>query len=416
MPGFPRTSLQNLSSDLSGNIYVGGGFDSSYISYVGKWNGFSWSKLNDSLNRRDSPTCSDPFGNIYKATDSLVIPQVARWDGSYWRILGNLDSLIDGSGSGYGILSICSDASGNIYVAGNFSNSFHSRFVAKWDGSSWSELGGVNGLAAQGDIFSLCIDNLGNIYAAGQFYQGSGSTYSSYIAKYDGTNWSRLGGLLSTGTVYSLCSDAGGNIYAAGNFLNSYAYEYVAKWNGSSWSELGGLNGHIFNSFIFSICSDASGNIYAAGAFENSSGNKYVAKWDGNTWSELGGLNGLSANLAIKSICCDIAGNIYATGDFKNSSGYSYVAKYGIISNVEEKGNILKAKICPNPAQNKVILSVETRLVGSTFIIFDVIGKSILSGRITSENMNLELSDLPRGIYLFKIGNDLKQTFKLIKE
>src|SRR5437763_1666298 len=95
-------------------------------------------------------------------------------------------------------------------------------------------------------------------------------------------SWSELGGLnglAANDWINSVCSDASGNIYAAGWFSNSSGNRYVAKYNGSSWSELGGLNGLAANGVIESVCSDFSGNIYAGGYFSNSSGNWYVAKY-----------------------------------------------------------------------------------------------------------------------------------------
>jgi hypothetical protein len=39
-----------------------------------------------------------------------------------------------------------------------------------------------------------------------------------------------------------------------------------------------------------------------------------------------------------------------------------------------------------------------------------------LSGKIISENTTIELGNLSGGIYLFSVGENLKQTFKVIKE
>ena len=55
---------------------------------------------------------------------------------------------------------------------------------------AWSELGGLNGLGANGTIYSMCKDAVGNIYAAGTFTNSSGNRY---VAKYNGTSWSELG-------------------------------------------------------------------------------------------------------------------------------------------------------------------------------------------------------------------------------
>src|SRR6185295_12685799 len=60
-----------------------------------------------------------------------------------WSQLGVVNGVVADS---Y-ISSVCSDASGNIYAAGQFTNSSGKKYVAKYNGSSWSELGGLNGLA-----------------------------------------------------------------------------------------------------------------------------------------------------------------------------------------------------------------------------------------------------------------------------
>ena len=239
-----------------------------------------------------------------------------------WSELGGVNGL---SANGF-IFSICTNALGNVYATGEFTNSSGNRYVAKWNGTAWSELGGLNGLSANSAIFSIYTDALGNVYAGGDFTNDSGKRY---VAKWNGTVWNELGGLnglSANGRIYSILSDVSGNIYATGEFTNSSNNFYVAKWNGTSWSELGGLNGLSPNNDAVSMCSDASGNIYASGFFTNSSGKAYVAKWDGTTWSELGGLNGLSAIGSIPSIFSDVLGNIYAS--VTSTYGVSNVAKW----------------------------------------------------------------------------------------
>ena len=175
--------------------------------------------------------------------------------------------------------------------------------------------------------------------------------------------WSELGGLnglAANSVIFSVCSDASGNIYAAGSFTNSSGKYYVAKYNGSGWSELGGLNGLAADNTIESVCSDASGNIYAAGRFYNSSSpiHRYVAKWNGSTWSELGGLNGLAANEYIRSICSDVSGNIYAAGLFTNSSGKYYVAMYGSAIGINENSALpMQLTISPNPTNGQFVIT-----------------------------------------------------------
>ena len=72
--------------------------------------------------------------------------------------------------------------------------------------------------------------------------------------------------------------------------------------------------------------------------------------------------------------------------------------------------------VYPNPAKSQINLKADAKLLGSVFSIYDNTGKLVLSGKINSENTVIELGNLSGGIYLFSVGENLKQTFKVIKE
>lgn len=238
-----------------------------------------------------------------------------------WSEVGGLDGLA----ANHSIESICSDSSGFVYAIANF-NSLSNSIVAKWDGNSWSELGGSNSLknflsnytiaSTSNNKSTICSDKFGNIYVSGNWG----------VVKWDGNTWTLLGGVINNFGGY-LTTDSKGNVYNAWNFLNANGKYYVAVWNGLSWSELGGPNSLAANGGMLAICVDSKGNIYTAGGFTNVKGNKYVAKYDGTAWSEVGGLNNLAANDYIMSICTDTKDNLYASGRF-NSNGQDYVAQF----------------------------------------------------------------------------------------
>ena len=72
--------------------------------------------------------------------------------------------------------------------------------------------------------------------------------------------------------------------------------------------------------------------------------------------------------------------------------------------------------VYPNPAQSVINIKVNTNLVGSFYVISNNMGQTIIKGKITSEDTTIELGNLSVGIYLFSVGENLKQTFKVIKE
>ena len=72
--------------------------------------------------------------------------------------------------------------------------------------------------------------------------------------------------------------------------------------------------------------------------------------------------------------------------------------------------------VYPNPANSKINVMADAKLLGSVYTIYDNVGKVVLSGKINSENTVIDLGNLSGGIYLFSVGENLKQTFKVIKE
>jgi polyhydroxybutyrate depolymerase len=73
-------------------------------------------------------------------------------------------------------------------------------------------------------------------------------------------------------------------------------------------------------------------------------------------------------------------------------------------------------KVYPNPANSQINVKADATLLGSVYTVYDNAGKSVLLGKINTENTAIELSTLPGGIYLFSVGDNLKQTLKIIKE
>ena len=72
--------------------------------------------------------------------------------------------------------------------------------------------------------------------------------------------------------------------------------------------------------------------------------------------------------------------------------------------------------VYPNPANSQINVKADAKLLGSIYTVYDNTGKLVLTGKINSENTVIELGNLSGGIYLFSVGENLKQTFKVIKE
>ena len=85
-------------------------------------------------------------------------------------------------------------------------------------------------------------------------------------------------------------------------------------------------------------------------------------------------------------------------------------------TNSMEENTNTSFEFYPNPTTHQIAINVEKQLLGSVYTIYDYTGKAILTGKILSEQSDIDLGDLSKGIYLLSIGENLDRTFKVIKE
>lgn len=219
-----------------------------------------------------------------------------------------------------------------LYAGGWFTlaGSEPANYVAKWDGSDWSSLGG--GMALP--VFALAVFDDGGgpaLYAGGY----SSSTESpSGVAKWDGSNWSALGSGVADGSVYALTvfdDGSGPALYAAGDFATAGGVEAngIAKWNGSNWSALG--SGFGFDGRIRALSGFDDGGVpalCAAGLFSTAGGTtaNNIAKWRAGAWFPMadglsGGHFGVPSLHTLTTFDDGEGPALYAGGEFQIGSG-----------------------------------------------------------------------------------------------
>ena len=123
------------------------------------------------------------------------------------------------------------------------------------------------------------------------------------------------------------------------------------------------------------------------------------------------------SNGAITQDLTGIAEGTYTvTATDCNGCKASKTVNVGVVLGVSEE-NLKIISIHPNPAKSQITVKAAALLVGSDYILYDLIGKILLKGKLNSENTIIELGDLSGGIYVISIGDDnLKKTFTVIKE
>lgn len=187
-------------------LYVGGGFSTAggvSASRVAKWDGSSWSAVGsgftnasvEALTVFDDGTGPALYaGGGFVTIGGVLASQIARWDGTAWSQVGG----------GIGCCAILAqavfdDGTGPaLFVAGQFVtvSGVPANNIAKWDGSAWSALGsGVSG-ASSSPVYALAVfdDGTGPALYAGGILGGVGGVVANSIARWDGASWSSVGG------------------------------------------------------------------------------------------------------------------------------------------------------------------------------------------------------------------------------
>ena len=130
-------------------------------------------------------------------------------------------------------------------------------------------VGGVAAIAVSGS----------DVYVGGAF-TAAGAVSASRIAKWDGSSWSALGGGVSHNVL--AIAVVGGDVYTGGFFdtADGTSASRIARWDGSSWSALGsGVNG-----VVRSVAISGSG-LYVGGGFTTAGGkpSSYLGRYALNT-------------------------------------------------------------------------------------------------------------------------------------
>lgn len=311
----------NALALMDGDLYAGGTFTSvggGTGNYVARWNGSSWAALGSGI---DGPVPGQPVffpfgvralavldgqlyaGGIFDTVGGITAQGLARWNGSSWSGVGGFVGFV------YALAVSGSD----LYVGGAFSHAgdITANCIAKWDGTNWSALGsGMDGGHPRVGTRVQGLAVLGNdLYAHGEF-----TVPAYYIARWDGRHWSGISGL---GDVYALA--------ASGDYL--YAVKpsgHVVRWQGeSSRPEFvpGLIQGGAAN-----VLAALGNDLYVGGDFTHAGGAAAsgIAKWDGNSWTALSsGMNGAVRALVVSG------SDLYVGGGFTMAGGKvaGYVAR-----------------------------------------------------------------------------------------
>jgi hypothetical protein len=298
----PVSMLQVLDDGSGERLYAGGSFtalDGVAANGIAVFDGVGWSALGGGVGGR--ALCAALFdggqgqvlvvGGNFTNASGVPANHIASWDGNTWSPLagGGLQGparalVVDESG-----------ASPTLYVGGEFptAGGVTCNSIARWNGSAWSNLGpGFMSFVFPGEVHDLALFDEGQgprLFAAGAF-EVPGSPAFGGIARWDGSSWSAVGGAnANTGGVFNqrmLVHDDGSGraLYLAGTLAVSsppLLARGVARWDGATWEA---LPGEPFDGVAsLSVFNPGDGRaLMCAGSFlQSPAGDAFVTRWRG---------------------------------------------------------------------------------------------------------------------------------------
>jgi len=106
---------------------------------------------------------------------------------------------------------------------------------------------------------------------------------------------------------------------------------------------------------------------------------------------------------------------IVSSGSCSDTSNFAVLTVNNNVGiNENSQDNLFS--VFPNPAQSIINIKADIKLIGEVYTIYDNTGRVVLTGKLNSQNTSIELGNLSGGIYMFSVGENMKQTFKVIKE
>jgi hypothetical protein len=332
------TAANSITTDASGNIYVAGltsgGLDGNTVAgasdfFLVKYSSSGTKRYTKQLGATGQITAgnsvaTDASGNVYVAgftmggldgntltgaPDIFLIKYSSDGTRLYTKQLGV-------AGTGSYALSVATDASSNVYVAGYTSGGLDSNtltgtadfFLVKYNSSGTKLYTKQLGATGKTTVaLSIATDASGNIYVAGYTNGGlDGNTLTGtndfFLTKYssDGTRlYTKQHGVASAITMaYSVATDASGNVYITGytmdgldgNTQTGIRDFFVTQYNSGGTRlytrQLGAAGASARGS---SVATDPSGNVYVAGSTGGGLGGNtqtggtdaFVAKYSG---------------------------------------------------------------------------------------------------------------------------------------
>lgn len=236
--------------------------------------------------------------DLVNTADPIRAHAVARFDGTSWSDLGGVFAEVGFGLDQNNVYAVAAGPDGSVYFGGLFTraDSLRVAHVVRWDGTYWSALRtpGERYEGVGGSVYALAREGTCATYVGGTF-EYAGEVRANNIARFTPTGGYEALGQGLAGGVTDIAVGANGLVYAAGDFVDvetGSSFRNIAAWDGARWRGLGdGFDSGVWGVAVDDPATpDGTPLVYAAGTMA-ASGSTPITRfglWDGTTWTDLG--------------------------------------------------------------------------------------------------------------------------------
>jgi len=189
---------------------------------------------------------------------------------------------------------------------------------------------------------------------------------------------------------------------------------YLIKLNANGDSLLTQTYGGNFEETATSIAQTTDNGYILSGSsntFTNGDFDGYVVKTNNNgdtLWTKHYGYTGIESTNSVQQT----TDNGYILAGFTNSLGAGgsdmYILKTDSLGNIQTPNSVIesskivsKIDVYPNPSNGSLTFNSEETM--TTITLLNVIGKMVYSENTSSKSVELNLINLPKGVYIYQI-------------
>jgi len=362
-------------------------------------------------------------------TNTLFSKSIALWNGAVWDTfpVHCFSNKLNFSGGGF---SGFVKWQGKLWMYGGFDTVGYtiSKNLVAFDGNTFTPVPAIP-VNYNYPITKMVVYK--NKLTAGGAFNEYPSASTSRLAMFDGVSRASVGTGVkaSIAGVYDMVV-YNDTLYVAGEWPKAAgnAGNNIVKWDGTQLSDAGFGNfcgwGGIWSLTVF------KNRLYAFGRFMCAANQKAfgVAYYENGKWTvpqdsiENWGIN----DAIVYNDALYVGGGFRSINGDTTLSGFvrlqcpDFDAATGCLSGIKENSrNRLNLKVYPNPASDKVIVELDNNLKPEKLSLSNTLGQVVWISRKTeaeSTRLEIDLSQLPNGIYLLKADNRQGQSvFKVVK-